>query len=278
MVVSLGTVVDSTGLMLVDTPSTRIIEGASRRNAPWRNVDVMGQYLVDGADTESPSALQFRPLRRRLLVLPRPPLSAEETDRLVGQVAAQRAVGILTSNTVNPALSASCHKYGQPLFVPPAGHATFDCSTRIHSVLVNDLRGRLDDPSYADADQYEEDPEHFSRLLDLLDHGAYSAGAVLHLVTPGALINPVVALSPAFRAAVLARAAIPLERLTNSGRAVHIELERPGYSLLLTRDAPSTWSREGVKGWLRPSTSCSGRLLLLVAPAVSWNELSSVNW
>ena len=46
--VSLGTVVDSAGLMLVDTPSTHVIEAASRRNARWRDVEVTGHYLVDG--------------------------------------------------------------------------------------------------------------------------------------------------------------------------------------------------------------------------------------
>ena len=88
--VSLGTVVDSAGLMLVDTPSTHVIEAASRRNARWRDVEVTGHYLVDGADIESPSAPQFRPLRRRLVILSRPPLSAGETDRFVGCVAIQR--------------------------------------------------------------------------------------------------------------------------------------------------------------------------------------------
>lgn len=71
-------------------------------------------------------------------------------------------------------------------------------------------------------------------------------GANLHLVAPGALINPVLALSPVFRTAAMASTTVPLSRLPKAGRVVHLDLDRPGCSLLLTRDAPSPWSGERV--------------------------------
>ncbi|MGP5928694.1 PucR family transcriptional regulator [Corynebacterium glyciniphilum] len=240
-VVSLNTVVTAAGLSIV---------GETAR--PGR--DVTGIYLVDRADIEAPITSAPGPLRDRLLVLP-PALTApiaatsqEFIASLVASATTQRAAGIVLGGEAESWFIELCSRHGLPLLTqqldPSAGAKgrgpTLDS---LRALVATELRRQFTTSSLAPA---ADGVDHLARLLRLLDEGARSVGAELHLDIPGALVNPFVTLSPAFRSAALDCPVMAVKDLPYEGRVARVDVGRPGCSLLFTRSVPTAWPHRPV--------------------------------
>lgn len=115
------------------------------------------------------------------------------------------------------------------------------------SLLATELRERLVTRVGGSHDLPENTGDHVAEKVNLLAWGAGEVGADVHLVGPGAVVNPCLVLSPRFMATATGKAPVNVDSLQSEGRVAHIALTRDGYSLLLTRRAPRAWNERRLK-------------------------------
>lgn len=236
--------------------SLRAVEEAAGLH-PAHSLSAGGHHDVPGTDGQAasvPTAVSAvigmdsaggvaGDLPKHALFLVDAPLHGEACDRnsadqIVARASRARAAGLVVRNTPAPELVTFCSREKIPLFHTDAPGA--DPLAPVRTLFAAELAGANGRNS---ADHAE--------LLRVLMRSEAAVEASVHLVTPGAVVNPTYLLSPTVRRAAVARPPVQVTEVPAQGRLLHIDLGRPGCSLIFSREHPAPWAHRRIASVVR---------------------------
>lgn len=242
--VSLRAVAEAAGLRPVHVPGTAELTeepGSDPRISP--DASGTGTATVSALVGMSGSGETGGAVPKHALLLMDTPTTGEITgesavDEIVARAARNRTAGIVVRNAPPPELVTACSRRKLPLFcVDVHGADPFAAARALFTGELARARGRNS------ADHAE--------LLRLITRSETAVEAAVHLVTPGAVVNPTYLLSPTIHRAAATRPPVPVTAVPSEGRLLHIDLGRPGCSLILSREHPAPWSHRRIAAVVR---------------------------
>lgn len=165
-------------------------------------------------------------------------LDATSAEELVTKATRARAVGIVIRNNPAPELVTACSRHKIPLFHFDTLDA--DPLAAARALFTAELSGSKGSSS----------AEH-TELLRLIMRSEAAVGAAVHLVTPGAVVNPTYLLSPTVHRAAASRPPAQVTSMPAEGRLLHVDLGRPGCSLIFSREHPAPWAHRRIVSVVR---------------------------
>lgn len=180
--------------------------------------------------------------KHTLLLVDTPPrgnaLDQSSADEIATRASRARAAGIVVRNSPTPELVTVCSRQKVPLFFTDASGA--DPLAAARALFTTEL-----------ADANGRNNAEYAELLRLIMRSEAAVEAAVHLVTPGAVVNPTYLLSPTVHRSAVALPPIQVTAVPAEGRLLHVDLGRPGCSLIFSREHPAPWAHRRIASVVR---------------------------